>query len=71
MASGDEESYVRLSALSCLSAMVAVPFYWEKCLRSQKLPKLLTTILCQDSEGIVRQEAAKLATCMLLYERLR
>lgn len=69
MAIGDEESYVRVSALNCLAVMVAVPCYWEKCLNQERLPEHATSILCQESEGIVRREAASLVYAMLLNKR--
>ncbi|CAB3378906.1 Hypothetical predicted protein [Cloeon dipterum] len=71
MAQGDSDGYVRSSALKCLSTMVAVPHYWDRCLKEQNVPHLLTTILCQDSEGLVRHPAAALATAMLQYDRLK
>ena len=58
-----------MSALKCLTHMVAVPSFWEQCLKQERLTESLTSILCQESEGIVRQEAAALAYAMLYYKR--
>jgi hypothetical protein len=71
MASGDKESYVRVSALACLREMIAVPRFWESCLHDQRIPEMLTTILCTDSEGIVRQEAVLLVNAMFQFKRLK
>jgi hypothetical protein len=69
MASADEESYVRVSALNCLYHMVAVQSFWEKCLINEMLPALMTKILCQESEGLVRREAASVVSAMLRFKR--
>lgn len=71
MASNDKESYVRVSALACLREMIAVPRFWESCLHNQRIPEMLTRILCTDSEGIVRQEAVLLVNAMFQFKRLR
>ncbi|XP_059475222.1 uncharacterized protein LOC132196521 [Neocloeon triangulifer] len=71
MALGDEDSYVRNSALKCITTMVAVPYYWERCLKDQKLLGLMMKILCQETEGVVRYPATSLANAMLLNDRLK
>ncbi|KAF4519207.1 hypothetical protein B566_EDAN013501 [Ephemera danica] len=69
MAVGDEECYVRVSALNCLHRMVAVASFWEKCLVDERLPALMTSILYQESEGLVRREAAAVVSSMLQCKR--
>ncbi|KAJ9580213.1 hypothetical protein L9F63_004156, partial [Diploptera punctata] len=60
LAMDDTESYVRASAIKCLCAMVRVQRFWTDCLASQNLPKKMMAILQDESEGIVRREAAAL-----------
>ncbi|XP_063240238.1 uncharacterized protein LOC134541035 isoform X2 [Bacillus rossius redtenbacheri] len=61
-AAGDGESYVRASALKCLGTMVRVPRLWDACLASRELPSMMVSILGEESEGLVRTEAARLMT---------
>lgn len=69
MTVGDEECYVRVSALKCLHRMVAVTSFWEKCLVNERLPSLMTSILYKESEGLVRREAAAVVSAMLQCRR--
>nr|CAD7568552.1 unnamed protein product [Timema californicum] len=65
----DSESYVRVSALKCLAAMVMVSRYWTDCLCSKNLPNLMITILRNESEGIVRREAAELIKEIFVHQK--
>lgn len=61
IAEGDSESYVRASAIRALSAMIKIKKLWDQNLNSHDIPSKVVDILMNESEGIVRREAALLA----------
>lgn len=64
----DSESYVRASALTCLTEMVNVPLFWTDCLAQLDiLSYLLQAVLVEESEGVVRREGVVLLTA--IYEK--
>lgn len=64
----DSESYVRASALTCLTEMVNVPMFWNECLAQLDiLPYLMQDVLVDESEGVVRREGVALLTA--IYEK--
>uniref|UniRef100_A0A1A9W9D7 Uncharacterized protein n=1 Tax=Glossina brevipalpis TaxID=37001 RepID=A0A1A9W9D7_9MUSC len=66
MLRNDSETYVRASALKCLSKMVVINVIWENDLNGQELIDYLFFILSNESEGLVRKESVKVLT--VLYE---
>ncbi|XP_046406270.1 uncharacterized protein LOC124171171 [Ischnura elegans] len=56
----DSEPYVRASALACLTSMVQVSLLWAECLSTLDLPMIAINSLQEESEGLVRKEAANL-----------
>uniref|UniRef100_A0A1A9ZPU6 Uncharacterized protein n=1 Tax=Glossina pallidipes TaxID=7398 RepID=A0A1A9ZPU6_GLOPL len=66
MLRNDSETYVRASALKCLSKMVAINVIWENNLNGHELIDYLFFILSNESEGLVRKESVKVLT--VLYE---
>ena len=68
MAQHDSESYVRASALTCLTEMVNVPLFWNECLVNLDiLSYLMQDVLMDESEGVVRREGVVLLTT--IYEK--
>lgn len=67
MITTDQESYVRASAMTCLSELVKVQDLWENKLRSKQLIPVLMDVLSIETEGIVRREACCLITS--IYKR--
>ncbi|XP_071444768.1 BRCA1-associated ATM activator 1 [Hetaerina americana] len=65
----DSEPYVRGSALACLTAMVQVTPLWNEGLSALGIPTIAVNILQEESEGLVRKEAAGLL--MELYRNNR
>ncbi|KAL9873266.1 LOW QUALITY PROTEIN: uncharacterized protein ACN2A1_014378 [Glossina fuscipes fuscipes] len=66
MLRNDSETYVRASALKCLSKMVVINVIWENNLNGHELIDYLFFILSNESEGLVRKESVKVLT--VLYE---
>lgn len=71
VAEGDSESYVRASALRALSAMVKIQKLWDVCLSQVDIPSKISHILQNESEGIVRREAALLAKELYEHQNCR
>ncbi|KAL0279262.1 UNVERIFIED_CONTAM: hypothetical protein PYX00_000864 [Menopon gallinae] len=61
MSEGDAESYVRSSALRALSEMIRIESIRNQCLNNVDLISKISNIIRNESEGIVRREAALLA----------
>lgn len=68
LAQHDGESYVRASALNCLTEMVRnIPVFWDECLINYEIVPYLMDMLYTESEGVVRREGVVLLTA--IYER--
>ncbi|XP_055853059.1 uncharacterized protein LOC129916886 [Episyrphus balteatus] len=67
----DQESYVRATALKCLTQMIAVNLLWEKSLTNLNLVTYLLEMICNESEGIVRKEAITCVTQMYIHNRIQ
>lgn len=61
MSEGDAESYVRSSALRTLSEMIKIESMRNQCLNNVNFISKISSIIRNESEGIVRREAALLA----------
>lgn len=66
MAISDSESFVRASAIKCLQEMIKVSEFWNPILIDLGLPQKMIKILNDETEAIVRTEAACLVRC--IYE---
>ncbi|KAI4456511.1 brca1-associated atm activator 1 [Holotrichia oblita] len=66
MAVSDSESFVRASAIKCLQEMIKVNDFWNPILIQQQLPEKMIQMLNEETEAIVRTEAACLVKC--IYE---
>ncbi|KAB0793886.1 hypothetical protein PPYR_13506 [Photinus pyralis] len=62
----DSESYVRASAIKCLQEMIQVSSIWTPILQQQDLPSKMMQILYNETEAVVRCEAARLMS--VIYE---
>ncbi|XP_044758140.1 uncharacterized protein LOC123316242 [Coccinella septempunctata] len=63
----DGESFVRASALKCLSRLVKIHAFWKDHLESQDIVKKIMVVLNCETEGIVRAQAATLLTTIFNY----
>ncbi|KRT83220.1 HEAT domain-containing protein, partial [Oryctes borbonicus] len=68
MAVSDSESFVRASAIKCLQEMIKVNEFWNPTLTQQHLPEKMIKILNEETEAIVRTEAACLVKCTYEYQ---
>ncbi|GJQ72358.1 hypothetical protein Trydic_g3443 [Trypoxylus dichotomus] len=68
MAVSDSESFVRASATKCLQEMIKVNEFWNPTLIQQHLPQKMIKILSEETEAIVRTEAACLVKCIYEYQ---
>ncbi|KAJ8916096.1 hypothetical protein NQ315_004462 [Exocentrus adspersus] len=60
MALHDGESFVRATAVKCLQQMVKVQDFWDNLLKCENVQEKIIQILQNETEGIVRSEAATL-----------
>ncbi|XP_008197117.1 uncharacterized protein LOC100141760 isoform X10 [Tribolium castaneum] len=58
MSTCDSESFVRATAIKCLQEMIQVEEIWNNALKSEDLPQKMRDVLLNETEGIVRVEAA-------------
>jgi hypothetical protein len=58
MSTCDGESFVRATAIKCLQEMIQVEEIWNNALKSEDLSQKMRDILFNETEGIVRVEAA-------------
>lgn len=64
IAKHDDESYVRASALNCLTEMMNVEVFWTECLAQLDIVPYLMDVLYTESEGVVRREGVVLLTAI-------
>ncbi|XP_063917694.1 uncharacterized protein LOC135133272 isoform X14 [Zophobas morio] len=58
MSTCDGESFVRATAIKCLQEMIQVEEIWNNALKTEDLSQKMRDILLNETEGIVRVEAA-------------
>lgn len=63
----DEQSFVRASAIKCLTQLVKIHAFWKDHLESQDIVKKMITVMNCETEGIVRAQAATLLTTIFNY----
>lgn len=68
MAISDSESFVRASAIKCLQEMSKVNEFWNPTLIQHDLPEKMINMLNNETEAIVRTEAACLVKCIYEYQ---
>ncbi|XP_018332875.1 uncharacterized protein LOC108742240 isoform X2 [Agrilus planipennis] len=68
---GDGESYVRASALKCLQELAKIQQIWTKILVNENLPNKVVEIFENETEAIVRSEAATLMEVIYHYHTIQ
>uniref|UniRef100_A0A6V7KX89 Uncharacterized protein n=1 Tax=Bracon brevicornis TaxID=1563983 RepID=A0A6V7KX89_9HYME len=65
----DDESYVRASAVKFIASTVRINQLWDRCLANANLPDKFIKLLKEESEAIVRREAADLINELYVYRK--
>lgn len=69
VAASDGESYVRATALTCITIFVRINRIWKEKLCQLDLPKMAIKLITNESEAIVRREAVILVKALYVHRK--